>query len=78
MPDEPQGDAVESAIEAFQQATAESEEAAREAAAAVIGRARALAAVVAACGGNQSEAGRRLGLDQTTVNKLIKRIPAGQ
>ncbi|MBT2511518.1 hypothetical protein J7I98_38150 [Streptomyces sp. ISL-98] len=36
-------------------------------------RALAVAEVVAYAGGNQSEAGRRLGLDQSTVNKLVKK-----
>lgn len=34
-------------------------------------RAAAVAEVVAYCGGNQSKAGRVLGLDQSTVNKLV-------
>lgn len=34
-------------------------------------RAAAVAEVVAYCGGNQSAAGRVLGLDQSTVNKLV-------
>ncbi|MEU3656460.1 hypothetical protein AB0E67_27365 [Streptomyces sp. NPDC032161] len=36
-------------------------------------RAAAVAEVVAYCGGNQSKAGRVLGLDQSTVNKLVKK-----
>jgi len=36
-------------------------------------RAAAVSSVVQACGGNQSEAARRLGLDQSTVNKLVKK-----
>lgn len=38
-----------------------------------LARAAAVAAVVEACGGNQSEAARRLGLDQSTVNKLNRK-----
>ncbi|MFH9692621.1 hypothetical protein [Streptomyces globisporus] len=34
-------------------------------------RAAAVVEVVAYCGGNQSKAGRLLGLDQSTVNKLV-------
>ncbi|MFJ5952568.1 hypothetical protein [Streptomyces noursei] len=43
-------------------------------------RAKAVAEVVAYCGGNQSKAGRLLGMDQSTVNKLVKktRTEAGQ
>lgn len=44
------------------------DEAARQAAA---DRAAAVVEVVAYCGGNQSKAGRLLGLDQSTVNKLV-------
>lgn len=36
-------------------------------------RAAAVAEVVAYCGGNQTAAGRHLGLDQSTVNKLVKK-----
>lgn len=39
-------------------------------------RARAVAEVVEFCGGNQSEAARLLGLDQSTVNKLVKKVDA--
>ncbi|MEU1088915.1 hypothetical protein ABZ401_19130 [Streptomyces sp. NPDC005892] len=34
-------------------------------------RAAAVTEIVAFCGGNQSQAGRVLGLDQSTVNKLV-------
>jgi hypothetical protein len=37
-------------------------------------RALALAEVVKACDGDQSKAGRRVELDQSTVNKLLKRF----
>ncbi|MFE7780339.1 hypothetical protein [Streptomyces nigrescens] len=37
-------------------------------------RAEAVADVVAYCGGNQSKASRLLGLDQSTVNKLVRKI----
>jgi hypothetical protein len=36
-------------------------------------RAKAVAEVVAYCGGNQSEAARVLEIDQSTVNKLVKK-----
>lgn len=36
-------------------------------------RAHAVAEVVAYCGGNQSAAARVLGLDQSTVNKLVRK-----
>jgi transcriptional regulator with GAF, ATPase, and Fis domain len=37
-------------------------------------RAKAVTEVVAYCGGNQSKASRVLGLDQSTVNKLVRKI----
>ncbi|MGW5679209.1 hypothetical protein ACWEV4_29715 [Streptomyces sp. NPDC003860] len=37
-------------------------------------RAKAVATVVAYCGGNQSRASHLLGLDQSTVNKLVKKV----
>lgn len=40
-------------------------------------RAAAVAEVVAYCGGNQSHAARTLGLDQSTVNKLVKKARTG-
>lgn len=39
-------------------------------------RARAVARVVGLCGGNQSMAARTLSLDQSTVNKLVKKAQA--
>lgn len=36
-------------------------------------RAKAVTEVVAYCGGNQSKASRVLGLDQSTVNKLVRK-----
>jgi hypothetical protein len=39
-----------------------------------IERAKAVAEVVAYCGGNQSRAAGALGLDQSTVNKLVKKV----
>lgn len=36
-------------------------------------RAVAIDRLVKACGGNQSQAARRLGMDQSTVNKILKR-----
>ncbi|GAA3032004.1 DNA-binding NtrC family response regulator [Streptomyces olivoverticillatus] len=37
-------------------------------------RARRIAAFVQHCGGNQSYAARLLGLDQSTVNKLVRKV----
>lgn len=37
-------------------------------------RAEAVARLVAACGGNQSEAARRLGIHQSRVNKLVAKV----
>jgi HNH endonuclease/Helix-turn-helix domain len=55
------------------------EQAARDAAqaqASALRRAAAVAQVVELCGGNQTEAARRLGLDQSTVNKLVRKARA--
>lgn len=43
---------------------------------AALDRARAVAEVVAFMGGNQSAAGRYLGLDQAVVNRLVKKATA--
>lgn len=40
---------------------------------AALRRAQAINTLVQACGGNQSEAARRLGKDQSTINKLLRR-----
>ncbi|MFE9250739.1 hypothetical protein [Streptomyces sp. NPDC007088] len=37
-------------------------------------RAKAVAEVVAFCGGNQSAAARAMGMDQSTVNKLVQKV----
>lgn len=39
-------------------------------------RARRVADFVKHCGGNQSQAARMLGLDQSTVNKLVRKVAA--
>jgi DNA-binding protein Fis len=41
---------------------------------ATIERGRAVVRLVEICGGNQTRAARALGLDQSTVNKLIRRV----
>lgn len=51
----------------------EAHTAARAAEAAALKRAQAVEALVQSLGGNQSEAARRLGLHQSTVNKLIQK-----
>lgn len=62
-------------VEAFEEATAEAEEAAEAATAAALKRARAAARVVE-ISSSQYDAARRLGLDQSTVNKLVKKAQA--
>jgi hypothetical protein len=57
------------AIELGQQWT----EASRKADELALARAKKVAEFVAWCGGNQSHAARVLGLDQSTVNKLVKK-----
>jgi hypothetical protein len=64
--------AVERAHELAQLA----EHAAAEAQLSAVARACGVARVVSLCGGNQSEAARRLGIDQSTVNKLVKKAQA--
>lgn len=64
---------AELAVEAFEEATAAAEEAAESANAAALARARAAARVVEITN-TQREAARRLGLDQSTVNKLVKKV----
>ncbi|MFD5588830.1 hypothetical protein ACFWII_34120 [Streptomyces sp. NPDC127063] len=51
-------------------------EATKEADKIALARAKKVAELVAWCGGNQSHAGRLLGLDQSTVNKLVKKAKA--
>lgn len=64
---------TEAAIEA---ATAAVHLATRDAETASLRRARAVTRLVDLLDGNQSEAARRLGLHQTTVNKLVARARA--
>lgn len=55
-------------------ATADVQEATRVLEEAPAVRGRAVARLVKACGGDQSRAARLLGLDQSTVNKILKRF----
>lgn len=64
------------AVRQFKDATEAWAEAAAAADARAMDRARAAADVVALCGGNQSMAARTLHLDQSTVNKLVKKARA--
>jgi DNA-binding NtrC family response regulator len=57
----------------IREATAAWEDSARETNRLADDRARRIAAFVQHCGGNQSHAARILGLDQSTVNKLVKK-----
>lgn len=58
--------AIRAAVRAVHQATADADTAS-------LRRAQAVARLVEACDGNQSEAARLLELHQTTVNKLVLR-----
>jgi hypothetical protein len=64
---------VREAVACYEAADSARLEAEAAADAARAARVQALAAVIEACNGNQSEAGRRIGLDQSTVNKLVRR-----
>jgi len=56
----------------------EEREAARGAEAAHLRRARIVARIVELCGGNQSEAARRIGIDHSRVNRLVQKARAAQ
>jgi predicted XRE-type DNA-binding protein len=58
------------AVERAQEVATVAEQTARDAQAAALARAAAVARVVSLCGGNQSEAARRLGIDQSRVSRL--------
>jgi DNA-binding NtrC family response regulator len=60
-------------VEEIRKATAAWEDSTRETNRLSDDRARRIAAFVKHCGGNQSHAARILGLDQSTVNKLVKK-----
>lgn len=64
---------IDVAISQAQQASAAWEQANAQADQAAAARSHAVATVVKFTGGNQSAAGRLLGLDQSTVNKLVKK-----
>jgi hypothetical protein len=64
------GFALTMAVERAQEMATVAEQTAREAQAAAFARAAAVARVVSLCGGNQSEAARRLGIDQSRVSRL--------
>jgi len=66
---------AELAVEAFEEATDAAEEAAEAANAAALARAQA-AARVYEVSRNQTEAAQRLGMDQSTLSKLIKKAKA--
>jgi hypothetical protein len=68
---------LEIAVKAFEDATNAAEEAAEAASVAVLARGQAAARVVD-LSGTQRIAAQHLGLDQSTVNKLIKRTEAAK
>lgn len=57
-------------------ATADAQAATEAMAEATVRRGQSIARLVDAFGGNQSAAGRAIGLDQSTVNKLVQRVRA--
>jgi DNA-binding NtrC family response regulator len=61
-------------VNEISEATAAWEDSARETNRLADDRARRIAAFVQHCGGNQSHAARLLGLDQSTVNKLVRKV----
>lgn len=64
------------AIDRARELAAIAERDAAAAQASALARAAGIARVVNLCGGNQSEAARRLELDQSTVNKLVRKATA--
>jgi len=71
------GLAIQVAVEAAQELGNVAERDAQAAQASAMARARGVVEVVRLCGGNQSEAARRLGVDQSRVNQLVKKARAG-
>jgi hypothetical protein len=69
---------VAAAVAEARKAATTAERDALAAQASAVNRARAVARVVDLCGGNQSEAARQLGIDQSTVNKLVKKAKSAQ
>lgn len=68
--------AIEAAVAAVRLATREANQATDDAEAKARVRAEAVANLVKLCGGNQSEAARRIGLDQSRVNRLVQKARA--
>jgi hypothetical protein len=66
------------AVHEFRAATLAWREAEDEAARRALARARAVLKVVDRCSGNQSLAARGLGLDQSTVNKLVRKARSAE
>ena len=74
------GPATEAQLEAalldLHLATRAADDAAAEAEVKALDRARVVARIVALLGGNQSEAARRIGIDQSRVNRLVQKARA--
>lgn len=64
---------IAAAVAMTQALTEAAERDAQTAQASALARARSVAYVVELCDGNQSEAARHLGLDHSTVNKLVQK-----
>lgn len=65
-------------VERARKAAERADAAAKVAADAATARARAVTQVVSMCGGNQSEAARLLGIDQSRVNRLVAKARAAE
>lgn len=74
------GPAVEAQIQTalldLHLATQAADDAAADAEAKALDRARVVARIVDLCGGNQSDAARRIGIDQSRVNRLVQKVRA--
>ncbi len=67
---------IETALLDLHLATQAADAAAADAEAKALDRARVVARIVDLCGGNQSDAARRIGMDQSRVNRLVQKVRA--
>lgn len=67
---------IEAALLDLHLATQAADDAAENAEAKALDRARVVARIVELCSGNQSDAARRIGMDQSRVNRLVQKVRA--